>query len=112
MNRDDSVYLKHIIDAIEKIESYSRDLEAVSFYATDLVQDACIRQLLVIGEAAKAISTSMRKKYSHIPWNDIAGMRDKLVHQYFGIDLEKVWLTIQEDLPFLKIEIEKILYHL
>ena len=109
MNRDDSIYLRHIIDAIEKIENYSKNLDAVSFYASDLVQDACIRQLLVIGEAAKAVSASIKIKYSAIPWNDMAGMRDKLVHQYFGIDFEKVWLTIQGDLPSLKAEIEKIL---
>jgi uncharacterized protein with HEPN domain len=111
MIRDDSVYLRHIFDAIQKSEDYAKGLDLSSFLENDLVQDACIRQLLVIGEAAKGLSSQCRNTYAHVPWADVAGMRDKLVHQYFGIDLEKIWMTIKEDLPILKQEIERILQH-
>jgi len=73
------------------------------------VQDGVIRQLEIIGEAVRHLSNSLRIKYPHVPWRDIAGTRDKLIHDYFGIDLEKVWVMVQEDIPTLKIEVEKIL---
>lgn len=73
------------------------------------MQDGVIRQLEIIGEAVRHLSNSLRIKYPHVPWRDIAGTRDKLIHDYFGIDLEKVWVMVQEDIPTLKIEVEKIL---
>ena len=71
-----------------------------------------IRQIEIIGEATRRLSSGLRNKYAHIPWDDIAGMRDKLIHDYFGVDVEKVWLTAIEDLPSLKVEIQKILVEL
>jgi len=109
MKRDDTVYLQHILDAIRKVEVYIQDLNETAFLQNDLVQDGVIRQIEIIGEAAKRLSSGLRKKHGRIPWQDIAGMRDKLVHDYFGVDIEKVWLTAIEDLPILKDEVEKIL---
>jgi len=63
----------------------------------------------IIGEAAKRLSDQLRDKYAHIPSQDIAGMRDKLIHRYFGVDLEKVWLSAKEDIPVLKAEVTRIL---
>ncbi|MFT3892378.1 MAG: DUF86 domain-containing protein [Anaerolineales bacterium] len=109
MKKDDTVYLQHILDAIKTIEEYLQGINEERFKATRLLQDGTIRQTEIVGEAVRHISKDLRKTYPEIPWQDIAGMRDKLIHDYFGVDLEKVWLTTQEDLPPLKEKVVKIL---
>jgi uncharacterized protein with HEPN domain len=109
MNRDESVYLRHILDAIAKIESYLRGITETAFSGDSLIQDGVIRQLEIIGEAVKRIPERLRSQQPHTPWQDIAGIRDKLIHDYFGVDLEKVWLTAKDDLPGLKTAVTELL---
>jgi uncharacterized protein with HEPN domain len=109
MAHADLVYVRHILDAISRIAEYLQGIEEAVFYQTPLVQDGVIRQLEIIGEATKQISSETRTEYAHIPWKDMAGMRDKLIHDYFGVDLEQVWITAQNDIPILQVEIKAIL---
>jgi uncharacterized protein with HEPN domain len=109
MPRNDIAYLRHILDAINRIEEYLHGVTEADFHNRYLIQDGVIRQLEIIGEATKQLSKETRENNSHIHWRDIAGMRDKLTHHYFGVDMEEVWLTAQDDLPTLKREVEMIL---
>jgi uncharacterized protein with HEPN domain len=109
MPRNDIAYLRHILDAIHRIEEYLHEVTEVDFHNRYLIQDGVIRQIEIIGEATKQLSKETRENNSHIPWRDIAGMRDRLTHHYFGVDMGEVWLTAQDDLPTLKLEVEMIL---
>ncbi|HWR26481.1 MAG TPA: DUF86 domain-containing protein [candidate division Zixibacteria bacterium] len=107
--KDDAVFLKHVLDSINQIEEYVEGMGFEDFVSSKLVQDGVVRQLEIIGEATKHLSPELREKYPKIPWEDIAGMRDKLIHHYFGVDLEVVWDTVEKDLPALKKNVKKIL---
>ena len=109
MIRDDTVYMRHILDAIGRIEEYVIGLDRDAFLRTSLVQDGVIRQFEIIGEATKNLSETLKERHPNIPWKDIAGMRDKLIHQYFGVDISAVWETVVLDLSPLKEEISLIL---
>lgn len=109
MQRDDTVYLRHVVDAITKIETYLTGIDETTFHAQSLIQDGVIRQLEIIGEAVKRISPPTRNLAPQIPWSAIAGMRDKLIHDYFGVNLDQVWLTATADIPALKTAITTIL---
>ncbi len=109
MEKEDLVYVQHIRDAILKVEKYTRSCDYDDFKVNDLIQDGVIRQIEIIGEATKRLSPEFRGKYPILPWKDIAGMRDKLIHHYLGVDIEAVWKTVKEDIPLLKREIGKIL---
>ncbi len=106
---EDRLYLRHILDVIARIESYLSGVDRPQFDATPLIQDGVIRQLEIIGEATKRLSAELRAQASHVPWRKIAGMRDKLTHNYMGVDLEAVWLTTQADLPALRRTVEDLL---
>jgi len=92
-----------------QIELYTQGLDAEGFRQNRLVQDAVIRQFEIIGETSKNISTTMRFQYSDIPWKDLAGFRDKLIHRYFGVDIVSVWLSVTTDLPILKQQIAALI---
>jgi uncharacterized protein with HEPN domain len=107
--RNDSLYLQHIRDAISKITGYAGGISYEAFLENTLVQDGVIRQIEIIGEATKNLSGITRGQYKNIPWKDLAGMRDKLIHDYFGVDVDAVWETVNKDIPALKLEIDGIL---
>ena len=107
--RDVRVFLEDILESIEKIEEYTTDVNEEEFYENTFVQDAVIRRLEIIGEAVKNIPDDFRVKYPDIPWRQIAGMRDVLIHAYFGVNPRRVWKVIKEDIPELKLKILKIL---
>ena len=109
MRKDDSVYLRHVLDAIFRIEEYTQDITHENFLNSHLRQDGVIRQIEVIGEAVKKLSTELKGRHPEIPWKDVAGTRDKLIHDYFGVDLDAVWNTAKKDIPELKDEIREII---
>lgn len=103
------LYLTDIVEAIEKIERYTNGMSYEQFSDDDKTKDAVVRNLEVIGEAAKNIPGSDKNKHSSVNWKAISGMRNKLIHEYFGVSYSIVWETIKNDLPVLKEQIEKLL---
>ena len=106
--RDESVYLKHIRDAIMRIESYTAKGRKI-FLQETMVQDAVIRNLEVIGEAVRNLSPDFRHRHPKIPWRSITALRNVLIHEYFGVDLEIVWRVVRKRLPTLKRAVETLL---
>ena len=107
--KSDKPYLQHISDAISDIEKFTDNTSKDLFFANKEKQYAIIRALEIIGEAAKNISPELKSKHPHIPWKTVAGMRDKLIHAYFGVNLERVWHAVQQDIPQLKDKISALL---
>jgi uncharacterized protein with HEPN domain len=107
--KSDQLFLIHILDSIARIELYLNEVDKFIFDKDTLVQDGVIRQLEVIGEAVKNLSDELKDSFPHLPWQDMAGMRDKLIHHYFGVDIDLVWETAHRDLPVLTVEIEKMM---
>lgn len=102
MIKDDLAYIDHILECIRKINEFSSGLSLKEFKLNELVQDAVIRNIEIIGEASKKVSKDTKQTYYKVPWKEIAGMRDKLIHDYLGVDVEVVWKTIKEDIPTLE----------
>ncbi|BDZ71976.1 HepT-like ribonuclease domain-containing protein [Methanobacterium petrolearium] len=108
MSKDPKVFLEHILESIELIEDYTSELAKEDFLNSVLLQDAIIRRIEIIGEAIKNLPEDLKNKYPEVPWRNIAGMRDVVVHEYFGIDLDLTWKVVQSDIPYLKRKILKI----
>ena len=109
MIKRDKLFINHILDSINAISNFLGEISKDELENNRLIQNAVIRELEVIGEAVKNISDKNKKNHSSIAWKQIAGMRDKLIHHYFGVDLEIIWETIQRDLPELRKVLEEML---
>jgi len=95
-------YLEDILSAVEKIEQFTAGMSFAEFRADDRTLFAVIHALEIIGEATKRIPASVRSKYPSVPWRQMAGIRDKLIHDYFGVNVKVIWKTVQGDVPLLK----------
>jgi len=106
--RDDAVYLRHILDAIHSIAEYTAGGRE-QFLRHKMAQDAVVRNLEIIGEAVKNLSPGLRTRHPSVPWQQIAGLRDVLIHQYFGVNLDLVWQVVEHRLPELGRQVERLL---
>jgi uncharacterized protein with HEPN domain len=102
-------YVEDIIEAMEDAISFVKEMEYDDFAKDRKTVYAVVRALEIIGETVKKVPLRVRNRYPRIPWKEIAGMRDKLIHEYFGVDLKRVWKTVKEDVPNLKPLFEEIL---
>lgn len=107
--RRDVDFLQDIKEAIHRIGIYKEKLSYEEFLQDTKTQDAVIRNLEIIGEATKNISDSIKDRYLQIPWKELAGIRDKLIHHYFGVNFDIVWNVIKAELPEIALEIEEII---
>jgi uncharacterized protein with HEPN domain len=106
--RDPDLLVQDMVEAARKIELYTARLDQAAFLRDEKTIDAVVRNLEVIGEAARQLPEDFTKRHSHVPWNKIAGLRNRIVHDYFGLDLEIIWQIIHHDLPPLKAQLEKL----
>lgn len=109
--KDDRLYLIHIGECIGRIEQYTKGGEA-AFKNSPLIQDAVLRNLQTLAESSQRVSDSLKSVHPAVPWRDIAGFRNVLVHQYLGVDLDYVWRVVERDVPILKNHISGILNEL
>ena len=105
---DDRLYLTHILEAIEKIQRYTADGRD-EFFGDPRTQDAVLRNFEIIGEATKHLSQETRNKQPDIPWKQIAGFRDVLIHDYMGVDIEEVWNVVENSIPPLLSAVQDLL---
>ncbi len=106
--RDYKIYLNDILAALESIEAFVQGMSFDEFRSDDKTASAVVRKFEIIGEATKQIPDRIRQQYPDIPWKDMAGMRDRLIHFYFGVDYKLVWAAIKQRLPRLKVELLKV----
>ena len=105
MTRDLRLYIEDILGSITKIENYTEDIDQQHFLTDTQIQDSVLHRLEIIGEAVKNIPNSFRDKYPQIPWKNIAGLRDILIHEYFGVNMRRAWKVIKDDIPALKLKL-------
>lgn len=106
--KDDVVFIEHILDSIEAIEKFSKGITKEELSSNRMKRNAIVKEIEIIGEAIKNVSKETRDKYKEIRWKEFVGARDKMIHHYFGIDIDIVLNIVKEDLPVLKKQIEVI----
>jgi len=107
-NKNDLVFIKHLLESINAIEEFSKDMKKEDLFSNRLKQSAIVREIEIIGEAVKNISENIKKRYKKVEWRAIVGTRDKIIHHYFGVDLNIVWDIVKIDIPVLKKQIQEI----
>lgn len=107
--RNDDAFLQDILEAASRIATYTAEMTYEGFLKDIRTQDAVVRNLEIVGEATKNLSTGLRTQHPHIPWENMAGVRDKLIHHYFGVNLDIVWHIVTTDLPAAASQIKKII---
>lgn len=108
-SREWAFRIQDILKAIDKIELYIDGMTLTHFKKNELVIDAVVRNLEIIGEASKSIPVAVRRSYPAVPWDQMSGMRNILIHEYFGVDLKTVWHTVKHHVPILKKQLETML---
>lgn len=106
--REDNALIQDIKEAIDRIISYTSQIEYEDFLQDYKTQDAVIRNIEILGEAVKLLSDEVKEKYTNIPWKDIAGTRDKLIHNYFGVNIDIVWNIAKNEIPFLSAQLNDV----
>ena len=102
MTRDIRVHIEDVLDSIAKIEQYTQAIDEQDFLANTQLQDAVLRRLEIMGEAVKNIPLTFRDRYPDVPWKKIAGLRDVLIHEYFGVNMRRAWKVARQDIFDLK----------
>ena len=107
--KSDAVYLQHILEAIQQIALYTSEVSYEQFLQKRLVQDGVVRQLEIIGEASRNLSPEFRNSQPQIPWQQIIGLRNRVIHAYFEVNLTIIWEVVQNDLPTLREQLEPLI---
>jgi uncharacterized protein with HEPN domain len=108
-SRTDQDFLSDILEAIRRARTYAADLSYDEFLLDTRTQDAVVRTLEILGEAAKRLSPQLRDRYPAVPWKRMAGLRDKLIHDYFGVNLDIVWEIVTLELPGVSVQVERVM---
>ncbi len=103
------VIFQDMLDAIAKIEQYTQDMDFDTFVTSSMAIDAVVRNIEIVGEASRHLDDAFRNQYPEIPWQKIAGIRNRIVHEYFGVDVSIIWFIVEKELNPLKQQLQKIL---